>query len=427
MAEILAAGLCIGPVDPLCSAVGGVAGGVAGAASRSVLDALGSSFVDAAQMISVAALRALDATTGVDLSAGWFRANVGVIAAVTLPAVVGLFVAQVIASVLRREPGGLARAVLGVGKAMLGAGLALAVTQSALVATDEICTFIAASSGTTVVGSAQRFLQLVWLSGPQSGPVLQMLLGLAIIIGCVLLWVVLLFRKAALILVAVFAPVAFAGSVWDVTRAWTRRWIEAIAALVLCKITIVVVFVVGGSAFSGVGPGTQGGGTTDTVPGQGVGSVAQGAMALSDLLVGLLLLTMASFAPWLTWRFLHWAGLEAAGVLHSAVATGPIPSTARAVGQQARFTGQWAVTSMLLGKVGGGAKGPGVVAGGQLGGQGGGQTGGGLPGGGLPGSGVPGGPPPAPGRSGASPAPGSGQSGRGWSAPSQSSGAGRTP
>jgi hypothetical protein len=39
---------------------------------------------------------------------------------------------------------------------------------------------------------------------------------------------VLLFRKAALVLVAVFAPIAFAGSAWDQTRVWTRRWLEVL-------------------------------------------------------------------------------------------------------------------------------------------------------------------------------------------------------
>ena len=84
-----------------------------------------------------------------------------------------------------------------------------------------------------------------------------MLLAGAIMIGSLLLWTVLLFRKAALLLVAVFAPVAFAGYGWDQTRMWARRWIEAVVALVFCKVVIVVVFVLGASAF-----GTDG--TTST-------------------------------------------------------------------------------------------------------------------------------------------------------------------
>jgi len=43
--------------------------------------------------------------------------------------------------------------------------------------------------------------------------------------------------------------VAFAGAVWDHTRVWTRRWIEAVVVLVFCKVVIVVVFALGVSAF----------------------------------------------------------------------------------------------------------------------------------------------------------------------------------
>lgn len=356
--------VCIGPLDPLCQAVDGVAGSVGGAASDAVLGGLGSAFVSAADQVSATALAALDATTRIDLTASWFQQNVAVIAAVTLPVVVGLFVLQVIASVMRREPGGLGRAVLGVGQAMLGSAVAIAVTQTALLAADQICEFIAASAGTTVVGAASRFLELTWLAGPQAGPVLQILLGLAMIVGLLLMWGVLLFRKAALMLVAVFAPIAFAGLVWDHTKIWARRWIEVVVALVFCKVVIVVVFVVGASAFAGVGP---------SVPGDGAptGSATSSA-SLSDLLVGLLLLTIAVFSPWLTWRFVHWSGMEAASVMHGAVAAGPVPNAIRSSGSQARFMAQSAVSTMLLGGAGaaGGAVASGGAAAGARGGAG---------------------------------------------------------
>jgi type IV secretion system protein TrbL len=341
-----ALGLCGGPLQPVCDVVGGVAGSVGDAASSAVLGGLGTAFVSAAGMVAQTALTALDASTSIDLGADWFTRNLAVMAIITLPVVVGLFVLQVILAVLHREPGGLIRAVVGTGKAMLGAGIAVAVTQSLLVACDQICTYIAAASGTTVTGAAKRFIDLTWLAGPTAGPVLQMLLGIVLIVGFLLLWAVMLFRKAALLLVVMFAPIAFAGSVFDHTRAWTRRWIEVVAALVACKVVIVVVFVVGASAFGGVGPTATGGG--GTAPASASGS-------LSDILVGALLLTIATFAPWLTWRFLHWSGMEAASVMHSTIAASPVPSAVRSAAGQAQSTTQRAVTSMLLGAATGGA------------------------------------------------------------------------
>src|SRR6476646_9858254 len=109
---------CIGPAVAVCEAA-------QGAASDYVLGGLGGSFIAGAEQVSQLALAALNDSTSIDLSVGWFRANVAVIAAIALPVVVGLFVVQVLTSVLRHEAGGLVRAVVGVGKAMLGAAIAL--------------------------------------------------------------------------------------------------------------------------------------------------------------------------------------------------------------------------------------------------------------------------------------------------------------
>src|SRR5665648_803488 len=298
---------CVGPIAFLCDLTSNAAGSAQAAASDYVLGGLAHAFVAGAAQVGELALTALDATTSIDLSASWFRANVAVIAAITLPVLVGLFVVQVIGSVLRREPGGLGRAVLGVGKALVGAALALAVTQLALTAVDGICSFIATSAGTTVAAAASKFFDFARIATSVS-PGLQIVLGMLMIAGFLLLWGLLVFRKAALLLVAVFAPVAFAGQAWDATRVWTRRWLEVVAALVLCKVVIVVVFVLGASAFSGTGPSATGSAVGTTSP------------AFTDLLVGLLLLSIALFAPWVTWRFVHWGGMEAATAMTSAVA-----------------------------------------------------------------------------------------------------------
>jgi hypothetical protein len=337
--------VCSGPLDPLCSTAGDLVGEVAGTAgdvaTDAVLGGLGAAFVSAADSVVETSLAALDATTGVNLSAAWFRDNLGVMTAVTLPVVVGLFVLQVITSVVRREPGGLARAAAGAAKATIGAVLAIGVTQAVLLATDGICQAIAHAAGTTIEDAARRFIQLTWLASPAASPALQMLLGLAVIIGAVLLWGVLLFRKAAILLVAVFAPLAFAGSVWDPTRIWVRRWIEVVAALVLSKIVIVVVFVLGASAFSRPVASTS-------------SSTADMAGSLSDLLVGLLLLSIAVLSPWLTFKFVHWSGIEAGTALQSTVASGGITGAVRSTGTQAKFLATQAALSTALGAARGG-------------------------------------------------------------------------
>lgn len=331
----VAATMCSGPLDLLCQ----VADSVQGAASDFVLGGLGSAFVGGAAQVGQLALAALDSTTAIDLGAGWFRANVAVIASIALPAVVALFVIQVLTSVLRREPGGLTRAVVGVAKALLGAAFAVALTQVALTMVDGLCGYIAGASGYTVGTAAARFFRFSSLTG--LSPALQLLVGLLLTVGFLLLWGVLLFRKAALILVAVFAPIAFAGSAWDQTRIWTRRWLEIVAALVFCKVVIVVTFVVGASAFSGTGPAIGATPTSSDSPG------------LSDLLVGVLLLAIAIWAPWLTWRFVHWSGLEAATVMHANVAANPISRAGQSAVNTTKLAAQHVALSAVTG--GGGA------------------------------------------------------------------------
>lgn len=337
MSDVVATELdpCVGPIVFVCDLVSNAAGSAQAAASDYVLGGIASAFTNAAAHLGEMALRLLDSSTAVDLSADWLRANVGVVAAVTLPLVVGLFAAQVIGSVLRREGAGLARAVVGVGKALLGGALALGATQLALTAVDEMCEAVAGAAGTTVGAAASQFFNFAALATSQS-PGLQLLIAFLLCLAFLLLWGVLLFRKAALALIAVFAPVAFAGSAWDQTRVWTRRWLEIVAALVFSKLVIVVVFVVGASAFSGTGPDLAG--TAEATP---------AARSFSDLLAGLLLMVIALFAPWLTWRFVHWSGMEAASLMHQNVAANPISRVGQAAGRTTRVAAQHAALTMV--------------------------------------------------------------------------------
>ena len=331
---------CIGPIGFVCDLVSDAASSAQAAASEYVLGGIANAFVHAAAELGELALSVLNSSTAVDLSAQWLQSNVAVLAAVTLPVLVGLFVVQVATSVLRREVGGLARAVVGVGKAVVGSVLALAVTQLALTAVDEICEAIASAAGTTVADAAGQFFSFTVLASGTS-PGLALIIAVLLCVGFLLLWGVLLFRKAALILIAVFAPIAFAGSVWDQTRMWTRRWMEIVAALVFSKLVIVVVFVVGASAFTGTGPNVA-----------GTEGATEASRSFSDMLVGLLLLAIAVFAPWLTWRFVHWSGMEAATVMHQNVAANPVSRGARATGRQTQFAAQHAALTMLTGGAG---------------------------------------------------------------------------
>ena len=142
---------CGGPFEPVCDVAQETAGGLIGSFGQGAFDAalsaLGNAFVSGAQSVAAVTFEALDSTTRIDLGAEWFQRNLAVIAVITLPILVGLFVLQVIGSVIRREPGGLVRAVTGVGKALLGSALAIALTGLGLRVSDEISAAIARQAG----------------------------------------------------------------------------------------------------------------------------------------------------------------------------------------------------------------------------------------------------------------------------------------
>ena len=140
------------------------------------------------------------------------------------------------------------------------------------------------------------------------------LLALAMIAASVIVWAALMVRKLLIIVAAVFAPVAFAGSLADITSAWVRRWIETMVALVVSKLILVIIFVVGlGVLVDGVGQSRQ------------PGAAATAAQTLTQTVTGVLILVMAGFAPWLAIKLVHFAG-DSFHTIHAhagSVAVGP--------------------------------------------------------------------------------------------------------
>ncbi len=228
--------------------------------------------------------------TAVHLGGPAFGLDIGMVAAITGVVAVGLFVIQVITSVLRRDPGGLGRAVKGLFIAFLAGGAAVAVTNLLLSATDALSAgVVQLTMGSTIDQMGQKLLggNAVLAVGNPAG---MFLLSIVAMAASVMVWAALLVRKALIVVSAVFAPLAFAGSLADITVGWTRRWIEIMVALVISKLVLVLIFVIGWGILDGSG---QAGNS----PTQGVTQTA----------TGLLILTLAGFAPWMALRLVHFS------------------------------------------------------------------------------------------------------------------------
>ena len=274
-------------------------GGAAKAAAGDAFSEIANDFAHTAQHATAWLWGQLDQATALRIGGAGWGTYLGITVTLAVAIGAGLFLIQVIASALRRDMGGMGRALRGLLVAFVAGGAAVGVTEILLQAADAI------SNGIMQVGLGTSDWQSVGnkfatLSATQYGPATLLLAALFTCAATVLVWLALMVRKVLLILTAVFAPVAFAGSLSDITAGWVRKWIEYTVALIASKIVLVIVFVVGlGVLMNNLGS-------------TGNSSTQQ----LTQLMAGLLILTVAGLAPWMAVKFVHFTG-EAFHTIHS--------------------------------------------------------------------------------------------------------------
>lgn len=385
-------------------------GSCAGQVAKSVA---GDAFESIAQSFGTAADHAIDwlwtqlgQATAVHLGGGAFSLDIGLVAAITGVVAVALFTLQLLQSVLRRDSGALGRAIKGLFVAFLGGGVAIAVVNLLLGATDKLCDgVVQVAVGTNLAGLGKLILATGAIAAATTNPASLVLLALVCIVAVVMVYIALVIRKVLIVVTAVFAPLAFAGSLADITVSWTRRWIETTLALVFSKLVLVLIFVIGYGILIG-GAGQAGGGATQQI---------------TQVISGILVLMLAGFAPWLALKVVHFTG-EHAQQLHAlgSTAVGGVVAGGRMAQKAAPMVSGGAMPAAATGGsgvgsiagAGAGTGSPGGASGPLPGSSGGPEPG--SPGGGGSGS------PQVPGPGGTSPngAGSGGSSGPGGSAPS---------
>jgi hypothetical protein len=145
-----------------------------------------------------------------------------------------------------------------------------------------------------------------------------------------------------IIITAVFAPIAFAGGVADLSRGWVRKWLEAMLALVFSKLILIIIFVIGLGVLGGMGSAT---GRTPL-------------NSITGEITGLLILLVAGFSPWMALRLVHFTGDHMATMAQSASHASAGASTVVGAPQKAA---QMKYSAMTLGghRSGSGAPPPG--------------------------------------------------------------------
>ncbi|MCZ2110838.1 MAG: type IV secretion system protein, partial [Dehalococcoidia bacterium] len=286
----------------ICSGVTGAITDPAGTVARAATDTVGKWLVEGVSGAGEKLIDGLDhlitASTSPNLGASWFLSNYNVVLGIALVVAAVTFIMQIATSLVRREPGMLTRAVTGSAVGVVGGFVILSICQACLIGTDELCTGLLNASGSGSLGTS---LNTIWGGSMLAlGPaqwLLAIVLGLLFIIAAVMLWIAMFLREISIYVLAVFAPIAFAGYGWDRTRSWLRRWGEIVAALVFSKLVIYVIFILGMAMISSAG------------------SAGGLAAAITQLLGGACLVFMASISPWATHRFISFAG-NASGDAH---------------------------------------------------------------------------------------------------------------
>jgi hypothetical protein len=268
------------------SLAGGAVGGAVGAASSATtaiaLASINTWVVGGAQAVLNDTGAALGATTSPRLQSTWFSSTYWRMAAIATVLTLPFLFAAAVQALIRSDLALLARATFGyLPLAMIAIAIAAPLTTLLLSAGDELSSFISSAAGHASAHFLARVgIDTVAFSGLDGSAFMAFLVGLFLIAAAFALWVELLLREAAVYVIVLMLPLAFAALVWPARRVWAIRAVELLVALILSKFAIVAVLSLGGAA---------------------VGSAGH---SLTTLMAGAVLIMLAAFSPWVLLRLI---------------------------------------------------------------------------------------------------------------------------
>ncbi len=281
---------------PVISGVCDSAGEAAASLVTAPFDWLAESMGNAAAWMFESVWKVFDSTTFVDVTSSEFTQVYNILFGVAVFVMLGFFMLQVIGGMVRREPAALTRAALGLAKSVLGSFVALTLLAAALEITDQLCIGIVHAAGTNMDQMGDRIALLAAgltslnIAAPGAGAIITMFIAGLAIGAAVLVWISLLVRKALLLIVIVFAPIAFAGATWDHTRTWASKWASFVVALIVSKVVIVVIFLLATAQVSA--------------------PIDADLQSVSQPIAGVVLMLIAGFAPYLAYKAISFMGFD---------------------------------------------------------------------------------------------------------------------
>ena len=281
---------------PIISTVCDKAGDAAASLVTAPFDWLAQAMGGAAGWMFESVWKIFDSTTMVDVTSSEYTKVYNILFGVAVFVMLGFFMLQVIGGMIRREPAALSRAATGLAKSILGSFVALTLLASALEIADQLCIGIVHAAGTNMQEMGDRIALLATglvglnIAAPGAGAIITIFIAGLAIGAVVIVWISLLIRKALLLVAIVFAPIAMAGSSWDQTQSWVGKWAQFVIALIISKVVLVVIFLLATAQVSA--------------------PIDSDLQSVSEPIAGVVLMLMAGFAPYLTYKAISFMGFD---------------------------------------------------------------------------------------------------------------------
>ena len=289
-------------LDPICQVATSI-GHLGASVTNSVFSSVASAFGNTADSAINWLWSQMTSATAISFGGPAFALDLGIVSAIAAVVCVGLFIIQLATSALKRDGTGIGRAVRGLVVATVGCAIALASLDLLLAAVDQLCSgVVSLATGDSLSTLGAKIIDPAMFTGLVAGPGAILILSLIAIVAVAVVWFALVVRKMLIIITAIFAPLAFAGGVADLSRGWVREWIEAMLALVFSKLILILIFIIGLGVLGGMGS-------------------PQNAVGLSRItgdITGLLILLVAGLSPWMALKIVHFTGEHMATLAISA-------------------------------------------------------------------------------------------------------------
>ena len=289
-------------LDPICVVATSI-GHLGASVTNSVFSSVATAFGNTADSAINWLWSQMTSATSISFSGAAFELDLGIVSAIAAVVCIGLFIIQLATSALKRDGTGIGRALRGLVIATVGCAITLASLDLLLAAVDQLCTgVVSLATGDSISTLGAKIIDPAMFTGLVAGPGAILILSLIAIVAVAVVWFALVVRKMLIIITAIFAPLAFAGGVADLSRGWVRKWLEAMLALVFSKLILILIFIIGLGVLGGMGS-------------------PQNAVGLSRItgdITGLLIFLVAGLSPWMALKLVHFTGEHMATIAGSA-------------------------------------------------------------------------------------------------------------